>query len=104
MGLKGEKYTSDAALMGAVAVGRQDALSVVLDRYMPMVSRVSYRILCDRCDSEDVTQEVFIKVWRNSSGFDGRYSLSICAMTVFADARCFPSSPLTLPSMRLPVP
>ena len=76
MGLKGEKYTSDAALMGGVAVGRQDAMGIVLDLYMSMVSRVSYRILCDRCDSEDVTQEVFIKVWRNASGFDGRYSLS----------------------------
>lgn len=70
------KYASEAALMDAVALGRQEALSIVLDRYMQMVSRTSYRILCDRGDSEDVTQEVFIKVWRNASGFDGRYSLS----------------------------
>lgn len=70
------KYTSDTALMGAVALGLQDALKVVLDRYMPMVSRTSYRILCDRDDSEDVTQEVFIRVWKNASGFDGRFSLS----------------------------
>lgn len=70
------KYTSDAALMGAVALGLQDALKVVLDRYMPMVSRTSYRILCDRGDSEDITQEVFIRIWRNASDFDGRYSLS----------------------------
>lgn len=70
------KYTSDTALMGAVALGLQDALRVVLDRYMPMVSRTSYRILCDRDDSEDVTQEVFIRIWRNASAFDGRYSLS----------------------------
>lgn len=70
------KYTSDTALMGAVALGLQDALKVVLDRYMPMVSRTSYRILCDRDDSEDVTQEVFIRVWKNASGFDGRYSLT----------------------------
>ncbi len=70
------KYANDAALMGAVALGRQGALNQVLDRYMSMVSRTSYRILCDRGDSEDVTQEVFIKVWRNASDFDGRYSLS----------------------------
>ena len=76
MSHNGGKYTSDTALMGAVALGLQDALKVVLDRYMPMVSRTSYRILCDRDDSEDVTQEVFIRVWKNASGFDGRYSLS----------------------------
>ena len=70
------KYTSDAALMGAVALGQQDALKVLLDRYMLMVSRTSYRILCDRGDSEDVTQEVFIRIWRSASAFDGRYSLS----------------------------
>ena len=76
MSHNGGKYTSDTALMGAVALGLQDALKVVLDRYMPMVSRTSYRILCDRDDSEDVTQEVFIRVWKNASGFDGRFSLS----------------------------
>ena len=70
------QYANDAALMGAVALGRQGALDQVLDRYMSMVSRTSCRILCDRGDSEDVTQEVFIKVWRRASDFDGRYSLS----------------------------
>ena len=71
------KYTSDAALMGAVAIGLQDALRTVIDRYMSMVSRTSYRILCDMDDSEEITQEVFIRIWRNASDFDGRYSLSI---------------------------
>lgn len=70
------KYTSESALMGAVALGHRDALRVVLDRYMPMVSRASYRILCDRDDSEDVTREVFIRIWRNASFFDGRYNIS----------------------------
>lgn len=70
------KYAGDAALMGAVALGWQDALDQVLDRYMGMVSRTSYRILCDRNDSEDITREVFIKVWKKASDFDGRCSLS----------------------------
>lgn len=70
------KYANDAVLMGAVVLGSQGAFDEVMDRYMPMVSRTSYRILCDREDSEDVTQEVFIKIWRNASDFDCRYSLS----------------------------
>ena len=76
--------------MGAVALGLQDALKVVLDRYMPMVSRTSYRILCDRDDSEDVTQEVFIRVWKNASG--GRSSdKQTQAQRVFDILRAFDS-------------
>lgn len=71
-----EKYTNDAALMGAVALGRHDALNEILDRYMSVVSRVSYRILCDRHDSEDITREVFVRVWAKASDFDGRYNLT----------------------------
>ena len=66
-----------------IALGSQDALKRVMDIYMPMVSRISYRILCDRPESEEVTQEVFIDVWRKASCFDGRYSLSawLCRIT-----------------------
>ena len=69
-------FGNDEALMWAVSQGRRDALNALMDRYMPMVSRTSYRILCDQAESDDVTQEVFVKVWSNAYGFDGRYSLS----------------------------
>lgn len=68
--------TGDAALMRELALGRSEALKIIMDRYMSLVSRTAYRILCDRPDSEDVTQEVFIKVWRNASSYDERYSVS----------------------------
>ena len=67
---------SDAFLMREVALGRREALRVIMDRYMYMVSRTAYRIMCDRPDSEDITREVFIMVWRNASSYDGRYSVS----------------------------
>lgn len=82
------KYPDDAALAGAVALGRQDAMNQVLDRYMPMVSRTSFRILCDLDDSEDVTREVFIRVWKNASDFDGRYSLSTWIYRITCDLCC----------------
>lgn len=67
---------SDASLVREVVLGRREALKVVMDRYMTMVSRTAYRIMCDRPDSEDITREVFIIVWRNASSYDGRYSVS----------------------------
>lgn len=68
--------SGDAILMEEVVLGSHEALRLVVDRYMSMVSRTSYRILCNRADSEDVTQEVFVKVWRNASSYDARYSIS----------------------------
>lgn len=70
-------FENEVALMDAVSQGRKEALDVLLDRYMVMVSRTSFRILCDQEDSDAVTREVFMKIWMRSSGFDGRYSLSI---------------------------
>ena len=67
---------SDASLIREVVLGRREALKVIMDRYMTMVSRTAYRIMCDRPDSEDITREVFIMVWRNASSYDGRYSVS----------------------------
>ena len=70
------EQVSDASLIREVALGRQEALKVIMDRYMSMVSRTAYRIMCDRPDSEDITKAVFMKVWRNASSYDGRYSVS----------------------------
>lgn len=67
---------NDDTLMKAVALGRQDALKLLMDRYMPVVSRTAYRILCDREESRDVAQEVFLKVWQKASRFDERHSVA----------------------------
>lgn len=70
------ELASDASLIREVVLGRREALKVIMDRYMNMVSRTAYRIMCDRPDSEDITKEVFMKVWRNAFSYDGRYSVS----------------------------
>lgn len=49
---------------------RDEAFCELVSSYMPAVSRISYRILCDRPDSESVSCDVFMKVWRNPSGYD----------------------------------
>ena len=69
-------FENEVALMDAVTQGRKEALDVLLDRYMTIVSRTSFRILCDQEASNAVTREVFMKIWQRSTGFDGRCSLS----------------------------
>lgn len=66
---------SDIALLKDIAAGNPDALSVVMDRYLAIVSRTSFRILCDRADSEYVTAKVFYSLWNDVLDYDDRFTL-----------------------------
>ena len=52
----------DMALLKEVSRGNEAAFAVLLDRYMEVVSRNAFRIMCDREDSEAVTRKVFISL------------------------------------------
>ncbi len=67
----------DSALMKSTALGSPEAMEILMDRYLPMVSRISYRILCDIPESEAVTEEVFMKVWRSAGEYDFRRGVSV---------------------------
>src|SRR5438552_18570584 len=55
---------------------RDEAITVLLPAFRRKVFGLAYSFLRDREAAEDVTQDVFIKVWRALPGFDGRASLS----------------------------
>jgi len=48
----------------------REALSVFFDRYARRVYDVAYRMLGERAAAEDVTQEVFLRVWRAADKLD----------------------------------
>jgi RNA polymerase sigma-70 factor (ECF subfamily) len=63
--------------MELVRAGRRDeAIALLLPAFRRKVFGLAYSFLRDREAAEDVTQEVFIKVWRALPGFDGRASMS----------------------------
>lgn len=66
---------SDITLIKEVSRGNEYAYSEILSRYMELVSRTSFRILCDRVDSESVTVQVFVSLWKNVFDYDDRFSL-----------------------------
>ncbi len=68
---------NDASLIRDIALGDPEAMTELMDRYLPMVTRVSYRILCDIPESEKVARGVFMKVWRSAGRYDPHYSVSI---------------------------
>lgn len=67
--------SSEKALMYSIGCGDVRAMKHLMDEYLDLVLRTSFRILCDRKDSETVTQDVFLHAWNNSEAFDGSMSL-----------------------------
>lgn len=51
------------------------AMREMISRFMVPVSRISYRILCDRLDSESVTISLFMNLWSSPESFNSQLSL-----------------------------
>jgi RNA polymerase sigma-70 factor, ECF subfamily len=67
--------TEDAALVADLKAGSEEAFSVLIAQYhQPLYSLIA-RSLNDPADAADITQEVFIKVFRSIRGFHGEASL-----------------------------
>lgn len=57
---------ADEALLAKSARGDQQASALLINRHSPRVLSLAQRMLGSREDAEDVTQEVFLKVFRNA--------------------------------------
>ena len=60
----------DAALVAALGEEEVGALEQLYDRYSALVFSVALRVLYDHALAEDVTQEVFLRIWRQPASFD----------------------------------
>jgi len=61
---------------------KDQAFEVLLQRYQAKVFRLVFSILGNSSRSEEVTQDVFLKVWQALPGYDGRASLSTWIYTI----------------------
>ena len=67
--------TEDAALVADLKAGSEEAFAILIAQYhQPLYSLIA-RSLNDPADAADITQEVFIKVFRSIRGFNGESSL-----------------------------
>ncbi|MDZ4089731.1 MAG: sigma-70 family RNA polymerase sigma factor [Arthrobacter sp.] len=60
----------DAGLNESFAAGDETALAEAYRQFAPLVHTLALRSLRDNAAADDVTQEVFIRVWRSRSAFD----------------------------------
>ncbi|WP_329243422.1 sigma-70 family RNA polymerase sigma factor [Streptomyces sp. NBC_01478] len=63
-----ESPTDEELARGLVA-GDEDCLAVAYHRWSPLVHALARRSLGDAEEAEDVTQQVFLGVWRGRQGF-----------------------------------
>jgi RNA polymerase sigma-70 factor, ECF subfamily len=72
-----------AAQIGLVARGDSAAFDAVFEQIGPSVFGVVKRVIRDPAQSEEVTQEVMLEVWRTAAKFDaGRGSATAWVMTL----------------------
>ena len=58
------------------------AQAALVNRHMPVVWRVAFRMLKDRQEAEDVTQETFLRAWKMLPDWQDRAKFSTWACTV----------------------
>jgi len=64
------KNCSDEQLIIDYLKGDEKALEILIKRYLKPIYSFTFRFVRDSQEAEDITQEVFIKVWRNLKKFD----------------------------------
>ncbi len=66
-----ESNAHDAELMARVRQRDPNALRALYDRHSSMVYGLGLRILRDATEAEDLTQDVFLHLWRRAELYDG---------------------------------
>ena len=78
-----ETELASEILLQRCAMGDRDAFRTLYDRHATRLYSVALRILKDTGHAEDVMQEIFFQVWRNSDSFvQGRGSLGAWLVVV----------------------
>ncbi len=63
------KY-SDEELLARTQVSDSAALAELFDRYADLAFAISYRILRDRAEAEDLAQDIFVRLFGTTQSFD----------------------------------
>jgi RNA polymerase sigma-70 factor (ECF subfamily) len=62
------------------------AFELLLERFRDKVFRLTFSLLRDETQAEDMTQDVFIKIWKGLPGYKGQASLSTWIYTITRNA------------------
>lgn len=57
---------TDEELMQMVCMGDRSAYQILVKRHLKSISHYAFRLLGNQKDTEDITQEVFLRLWTNA--------------------------------------
>lgn len=60
----------DAQLVARVAAGNEEAVGLLYDRFGQAIYSLCLRIVHDPSTAEELTQEVFVRLWRSAASFE----------------------------------
>jgi RNA polymerase sigma-70 factor (ECF subfamily) len=61
---------TDYELIQRIAGGDESALAELYDRYGRLVMGVALAVVGDRATAEEITLDIFLRVWQNAGGYD----------------------------------
>jgi RNA polymerase sigma-70 factor (ECF subfamily) len=73
---------SDQQLIADYLNGDEESLEVLIKRYLKPIYSFVFRYVGDSQEVEDITQEVFVKTWRNLKKFDRKKSFKTWIFTI----------------------
>lgn len=76
-----------SGLIQATAQGDQGSFAELYDATAPRVLGLVLRVLRDRAQAEEVTQEVFLQVWRSAGSFDPARGSALAWLLTLAHRR-----------------
>src|SRR5919108_955108 len=60
----------DETLIGLIAQSGQEALTQLYERYRGLVFSLAFGIVHDRATAEEITLDVFMRIWQNAALYD----------------------------------
>lgn len=67
---------TDREVINRILAGDTHSFRILIDDYQKLVSHIIYQLISNITDREEIAQEVFIKVYKNLSGFEFKSKFS----------------------------
>lgn len=73
---------SDIELINQCLAGRQEAFEEIVSRYKKLIYSVVYNMISDKQEVNDISQEVFIRIYKSLDRYNPEYKFSTWAVRI----------------------
>jgi len=73
---------NDEILISQYLAGDKKSLEILIKKYLQSIYNFTFRFTGNESDTEDIVQEVFVKVWKNIKKFDSQKSFKTWLFTI----------------------